>query len=64
MTMTARAVLLASAANMTAAPIWAQDSDDVTMLDEIRIEADAAQALLGNAEITDAEIENRKKKHP
>ena len=59
MTMTARAVLLASAATMTAAPIWAQDSDDVTMLDEIRIEADAAQALLGNAEITDNEIENR-----
>lgn len=59
MTLTARALLLASAATLTAAPLWAQDADDVTLLEEIRIETDAAQSLLGNAEITAEEIENR-----
>ncbi|MEC7962971.1 MAG: Plug domain-containing protein, partial [Pseudomonadota bacterium] len=57
MTLTARALLLASAASLTAAPLWAQEI--VTPLEEIRIDSDAAQSLLGNAEITEEDLENR-----
>ena len=51
-----RLILLAS--TVLVGPAIAQDAD-VTLLDELRIEAPGAQGLLGNAEITEDEIEAR-----
>lgn len=56
MSLNRKAILLATVALCSAAPVWAQESID---LDPIRVEAEDAQAALGNTEITTEEIEAR-----
>ncbi|MFN3209372.1 MAG: TonB-dependent receptor domain-containing protein [Roseovarius sp.] len=51
--------LLISSALVPAPMAFAQDADDATFLGTIRIGAPEAQALLGNDEITEEEIEQR-----
>jgi hemoglobin/transferrin/lactoferrin receptor protein len=57
MTLTRKAILLATAALCATSPALADD--DVIELDPIRIESEEAQAALGNTQITSEEIQQR-----